>query len=444
MDLLGARSRRSRSGRGSRRGPCAVFSGSVWAKISATVGDVAERDPHLLAGDPPAAVDLLGPGAQVGRVRAGVGLGQPEAAERLAGRQAAAASAASAPRVPQRSIEPQTSEVWTRDHGSHRRVAAADLLDDQPVAGEVEPAAAVLLGDRRAEVAHLAEPPRELEVELLARDRSRGPAGPPRCRRSRARSPGSAAARRVSSIIAPPPAPSSAAIARGERRPAPRRCAAPARSATAVDRSRPAGPRGRSRRGTPRWRPAGRRAGTRPRSTCERRHHRAAGDRVEDPGVERRGAQLAVGDPEDRRGRRLEHDPVGPHQQRLVGAAALGDPGRLHVGGVGERLDPVQDQRRRVGDRGQADGRGVVDERLDQRDPATAARDDQAQLRVDVAVRPRAARRSRARARSAGPAGRSPPPSARAGRGARRGRRGARRRAGSPRTRRRRGRGRRP
>ena len=48
-----------------------------------------------------------------GGVGAGVGLGEPEAAERLAGAQASAASAASAPRVPQRSIEPQTSEVWT-------------------------------------------------------------------------------------------------------------------------------------------------------------------------------------------------------------------------------------------------------------------------------------------------------------------------------------------
>ena len=48
------------------------------------LGDVAERDPHLAAGDPPAAVDLLGPGAQVGGVGAGVGLGEPEAAERLA------------------------------------------------------------------------------------------------------------------------------------------------------------------------------------------------------------------------------------------------------------------------------------------------------------------------------------------------------------------------
>ena len=48
------------------------------------VGEVGERDPHLLAADRPARVGLGRAGAEVGGVGAGVGLGQAEAAERLA------------------------------------------------------------------------------------------------------------------------------------------------------------------------------------------------------------------------------------------------------------------------------------------------------------------------------------------------------------------------
>ena len=64
------------------------------------LGEVAERDPHLLAADRPAGVGLRRPGAKVGSVGAGVGLGQPEAAERLARAQARQPAAASAPRCP--------------------------------------------------------------------------------------------------------------------------------------------------------------------------------------------------------------------------------------------------------------------------------------------------------------------------------------------------------
>ena len=119
------------------------------------------------------------------------------------------------------------------------------------------------------------------------------------------------------------------------------------------------------------------------------------------------------------------------------------DPGRLHVGRVGERLDPGQDHARRVGHRGEADRRAPVAERLDQRDPAPAAGDQQPELGVgvavsleqsaDLALERRAVEVELDRSR----------PSARAGRGARRARTDGRSRAGSPRTPRRPGRGRR-
>ena len=117
------------------------------------------------------------------------------------------------------------------------------------------------------------------------------------------------------------------------------------------------------------------------------RDHDAAGDRVEDPGAQRGRAELAVGDPEDRRGRRLEHHVVGADEQGLVDAAALGDPRRVHVRPVGERLDAVQDQRGAVGDAREPDRGQVLDQWLDQRDPPAAAGDDEPQLGVALPVR---------------------------------------------------------
>ncbi len=73
----------------------------------------------------------------------------------------------------------------------------------------------------------------------------------------------------------------------------------------------------------------------------KRLHHGAAGERVEDADVQRGVLRTPSEDPEDRRGRRLEHDAVRADEQGLVGTATLGDPRRLHVGAVGERLDPV-------------------------------------------------------------------------------------------------------
>src|SRR3954469_21674939 len=54
-----------------------------------------------------------------------------------------------------------------RDDGAGGRVAAPDLLDDQGVGAVVESAPAVLLGDDRAEIAHVAELLDEVRVEVL-------------------------------------------------------------------------------------------------------------------------------------------------------------------------------------------------------------------------------------------------------------------------------------
>ena len=51
------------------------------------------------------------------------------------------------------------------DDGAGRGVGPPDLLDDQPVGEVVEAATAVLLGDRGAEVADLAQLARQLAVE---------------------------------------------------------------------------------------------------------------------------------------------------------------------------------------------------------------------------------------------------------------------------------------
>ena len=92
--------------------PRCRFSGSVWAKISATSATLPSEI-HIfwpLIRQPPS---IFSARVRIDDgVRAGVGLGEAEAAERLAGAQPRQPRA-SAPRVPQRSIEPQTSEVWT-------------------------------------------------------------------------------------------------------------------------------------------------------------------------------------------------------------------------------------------------------------------------------------------------------------------------------------------
>ena len=88
------------------------FSGSVWAKISATSATLPSEIHIFWPLRSASRRRRTGPGAQRGRVRARVRLGEAEAAERLAGAQRGSQRRFCSS-VPQRSIEPQTSEVWT-------------------------------------------------------------------------------------------------------------------------------------------------------------------------------------------------------------------------------------------------------------------------------------------------------------------------------------------
>ena len=311
------------------------------------VGEVAHRDPHLVARDRPAVVGLPGSGPEVGGVRAGVGLGQGEAAERLAGAQAGQPLTLlllGSPRLDRAADE----RGLDRDDGAGRGVGAADLLDDQRVADVVEPAAAVLLGDRGAQVADLPELRGQLAVEARGavvvadagddlpvgelagrlRDQPLLVAEGEVHRQARARGRGAARARaRVRTPRSPP------------------RSAAPGPPAAPRRRSRrPAAPRARSRRGRPRSRPPAPRAGTRPPRRRARATRRSRVIEARMP-VSIAGVRSSpVGRrPEERRGRRLEHDPVRAHEQRLVGPLGLGQAGRLHVGRIGERLDAGED-----------------------------------------------------------------------------------------------------
>ena len=54
-----------------------------------------------------------------------------------------------------------------RDHGPHRRAAAPNLFDDQPVGQVVEVGASVLAGHDRAEVPLIGDLAHEFQVEVL-------------------------------------------------------------------------------------------------------------------------------------------------------------------------------------------------------------------------------------------------------------------------------------
>ena len=102
----------------------------------------------------------------VGGVGAGVGLGQAEAAEPLAGAelgQVVLLLLLGAPAHDRGAHE----RGLHRDHRAHRRAAAPDLLDDQPVGQVVEAGAAVLPGDDRAEVALLGHLGDQIDVEVV-------------------------------------------------------------------------------------------------------------------------------------------------------------------------------------------------------------------------------------------------------------------------------------
>ena len=287
------------------------------------LGDVAERDPHLAAGDPPAAVDLLGAGAQVGGVGAGVGLGQPEAAERLAASTAAAASAASAPRCP------SARSSRRRARSGPRPRCASPSRRGRPPRRSGRSRCSRARGRRTPR-----RPARPGSPSRRAGGRARGRSF---CARSESRARGTTSLSTKSRAVS---GDQPLLVGELDHRGSARRCRARRRDRRASNASRRLGGARarRSKRGLVdrrdrldlahgrgeerlRRRRAGRRAAYSPSSTSSASTMPPAGDRVEDPGSERRGPQLAVGDPEDRRGRRLEHDPVRAHEQRLVGAA---------------------------------------------------------------------------------------------------------------------------
>ena len=71
---------------------------------------------------------------------------------------------------------------------------------------------------------------------------------------------------------------------------------------------------------------------------------------------------------------------------QLVGAARAGDPRRVHVRRVAQRLHPVEDHGRPVGHAGHGRGLAVGGQGLGDSDPAPAARDQHADDGVLVAV----------------------------------------------------------
>ena len=330
--------------------PLCFFSGSVWAKISAT-SEKLPSEIHIfwpLIDQPPsvfvARVRRLAASEPVsGSVRPK----QPSASpEQSRGSQLCFCSS----RAP--ALDRAGDQRGLHgDHGAGGGVGAADLLDDQPVADVVEPAAAVLLGDRRAEVADLAQLARQLAVEargavvlahprrdLLVGELARRFGDQPLLvgQLEVHLTPAFSVRRRSSKLAAEglrrtPPAP------RGCAGPAPRAARLPSIAETAwisrVVEARKASS-------------AARRSATghSPSSTSSALTRRS---RVIDSRTPSSSAGRAQGalrrDPEDRRGRRLEHDAVGLDEHRLVGALRFGEPRRLHVGGVGERLDAVED-----------------------------------------------------------------------------------------------------
>src|SRR3954468_9524304 len=130
------------------------------------LGVVAERDPHLVARDLPAAVDLLRARALVGRVGARVGLRQPEAAERLARAQRREPALLLLLRAPAHDRGAHERGLHGHDR-AHRRAAAPDLLDQERIGDVVEARAAVLARDDRAEVALGGDLAHELGVEVV-------------------------------------------------------------------------------------------------------------------------------------------------------------------------------------------------------------------------------------------------------------------------------------
>ncbi len=112
--------------------------------------------------------------------------------------------------------------------------------------------------------------------------------------------------------------------------------------------------------------------------------HAPARDRVEHVVAERRRHEpLPVERADERLPRPLEHPSVRRDEQRLVRALLLRQARHEHVRGVRERLDRVEDPRRRIADGLQRDGRRDLLRRLQQRDAPPPARGHEPQVAVE-------------------------------------------------------------
>ncbi len=129
------------------------------------VGDAAVRDPRLRAVEDPRVAVFARVRAHAAGVRAEVGLGETEAADRLAGGKLRNPVVA----LLFRAVGVDRIHDETRLHGRERaqaRVAALELLHDQAV-GHVAEAGKVVFLDRRAEQPHLRHLRHEVVGKLL-------------------------------------------------------------------------------------------------------------------------------------------------------------------------------------------------------------------------------------------------------------------------------------
>ena len=120
------------------------------------VGDVAVRDPALGAVKDVLVAFAAGGGAHAARVRAEVGLREPEAADGAATRQLRQPFATLVLRSEGEDGVHDETRLDARE-GAKPAVAALELLVDETVGDVAEVCTAVLLGQRRAEEAELGQ-----------------------------------------------------------------------------------------------------------------------------------------------------------------------------------------------------------------------------------------------------------------------------------------------
>ena len=168
------------------------------------------------------------------------------------------------------------------------------------------------------------------------------------------------------------------------RPPGPRGCAGRGRRGASLRRSRrPPGSRAWSRRGRPRSAARRSATGQAPSSTSRALIRRSRVIDSSTPSSSAGVRRAPCGETQ-----KIEEVggsstmPSGRTSTASSAPCAFGEPRRLHVGRVGERLDAVEDHRRGVGDGGEADRLAVGRDRLGHRQSPAAAGDDQPQLAV--------------------------------------------------------------